>query len=322
MAQRYLAPVARSVRRVLAGKADGQTEVTARIRSVGGEGWFQPGDPIWVVHGSVTTFLGGIRALFLQSLHPLALAGVNQYSSYQDDPFGRLQRTGAFIAATTYGSHEVATQTVEAVRRIHTSVHGVTADGEAYSAEDPRLLLWVHVTLVDSMLTAYERFGFASGPHGRGAGAGRAGREDTSGLAAGRADADGYVRNMAVVGRAMGVQQPPQNRMELQQALADFRPELRTTRQTADMRRFILEAPMPPNLRLGYRLMTRTALDVLPTWAKPMLGVPQGDGVAVRSRRLATAGLLRVLSLALSQSPAQAAGEERLGRGGSGVVDQ
>jgi uncharacterized protein (DUF2236 family) len=122
----------------------------------------------------VATFVGGIRSLYLQALHPLALAGVDRHSSYREDPFGRLQRTGAFIAATTYGSADLAQQTVDAVRVMHRRVQGTASDGRTYSAQDPRLLEWVHISLVDSMLSAYlaprqgrdDRRGRVRGRHG------------------------------------------------------------------------------------------------------------------------------------------------------------
>ena len=96
---------ASSVREILSGRTDGASDVARAIgQPPGAPGWFTPDDPIWTVHGSVATFLGGIRSLLFQTLHPLALAGVDRHSSYREDPFGRLQRTGAFIAATTYGS--------------------------------------------------------------------------------------------------------------------------------------------------------------------------------------------------------------------------
>jgi uncharacterized protein (DUF2236 family) len=155
------------------------------------------------VHGSVATFLGGIRALLLQAAHPRALAGIDGHSSFRQDPFGRLQRTGAFIAATTFGSADLAERTVEGITRMHARVRGELPDGRRYAATDPDLLTWVHVALVDSMLEAYLRFP-TNGP----------------------VDADAYVADMAVVGAAMGVPDPPRCAAELDASLAAFGPEL------------------------------------------------------------------------------------------------
>ena len=196
----FLAPLASSVREVLSGRADGQSDIARAIaKPAGAPGWFAPGDAIWTVHGSVATFVGGIRSLYLQALHPLAMAGVDSHSTYREDPFGRLQRTGAYLAATTYGSAELAQQTVDAVRVMHRRVQGTASDGRAYSAQDPRLLEWVHIALVDSMLSAYLHLG----------------REGTI-------DADAYVADMAIVGEAMGVADPPRSQAELAECFAGF----------------------------------------------------------------------------------------------------
>jgi uncharacterized protein (DUF2236 family) len=282
-----LAPLAGQVREILSGRTDGASEIAARIAEPpGAAGWFQPGDPIWTVHGSVATFLGGIRSLLLQALHPLALAGVDQHSSYREDPFGRLQRTGAFIAATTYGSADLAQATVDAVKVMHRRVVGQALDGREYSAQDPRLLLWVHLALTDSMLRAYLDYG----------------RD-------GVVDADRYVANMAVVAQAMGVSDPPRTQAELAGALEAFRPELRVDEVVKRTHGFIMNAPLPLTLRPGYRVLARAAWDSLPAWALEMLGSrPRAAGV---DRFLADSSL-RVLKMALVASPARMAGERRL----------
>lgn len=282
-----LAPLAGQVREILSGRTDGASEIALRIAEPpGAPGWFEPGDPIWTVHGSVATFLGGIRSLLLQALHPLALAGVDQHSSYREDPFGRLQRTGAFIAATTYGSEELAQATIDAIKVMHRRVSGQASDGRGYSAQDPELLLWVHLALTDSMLQAYLDYG----------------RDGTI-------DADGYVANMAVVAEAMGVADPPRSQAELDAALRDFGPQLRVDELVTRTHGFIMNAPLPLTLRPGYRVLARAAWDSLPTWALEMLG--SNPRVPALDHTLADASL-RVLKVALVASPARMAGERRL----------
>lgn len=282
-----LSPIAGQVREILSGRTDGASDVARAIaQPPGAPGWFVPGDAIWTVHGSVATFLGGIRSLLLQALHPLALAGVDQHSTYREDPFGRLQRTGAFIAATTYGSQDLAEQTIRAIQSMHSRVRGSAPDGRTYSAQDPRLLLWVHIALTDSMLQAYLDYG----------------RD-------GWIDPDAYVRDMAVVARAMGVPQPPTSVAELRAAFEDFRPELRVDADTRRTQGFILNAPLPLTLKPGYKVLARAAWDSLPPWALTMLGsTPRLAGV---DRALADASL-RLLRFALVASPARLAGERRL----------
>src|ERR1700712_5282039 len=74
-----------------------------RIATAPGPRWFAEDRPIRRVHGDSSMFVGGLRALLLQSLHPFAMAGVAGHSGYRGDPWGRLARTSYFLAATTFG---------------------------------------------------------------------------------------------------------------------------------------------------------------------------------------------------------------------------
>ena len=155
------APVRRSLAGSLRNKiagADGQ-EAAERIWRTEGERWFAPGDPIWRVHSDASMFTGGVRALLLQSLHPLAMYGVAEHSGYQDDPWARVASTSTYIAETTFATIEHAEAAIARVRSIHRYVRGTTPDGLAYSADDPRLLLWVHVAEINSFLTTQQAFG-------------------------------------------------------------------------------------------------------------------------------------------------------------------
>ncbi|MGI1071323.1 oxygenase MpaB family protein, partial [Pseudomonas aeruginosa] len=125
----------------------------------GDPGLFGPDAACWKVHGDFSSMMiGGIGALLLQMLHPLALAGVWDHSNFRDDLLGRLRRTGQFISATTYGPLADAERLIERVRRIHESVIGQLPDGTPYSASDPDLLTWVHVAEVSSFLKSYLRY--------------------------------------------------------------------------------------------------------------------------------------------------------------------
>jgi uncharacterized protein (DUF2236 family) len=290
VAVRSLSPVAVTVRRIISGADDGSTAVNRAIaRPAGAPGWFGPDSAAWQVHGSVSTFLGGIRALLLQAVHPLALAGIEGHSSYRDDPFGRLHRTGAFIAATTFGSVALAESTVSGISRLHERVRGVAPDGRPYAATDPALLTWVHIALVDSMLEAYLRFG-------------------TAGLAP-----DRYVADMAVVGAAMGVPDPPTTRAELEEAFATAQPDLSGGPQVRDVRGFVLRPPLSPAARTGYTVLARAAEDSLQPWARDLLGSPQRSPVQQRANRASARALLSTLQLTLVESPARRAARARLG---------
>ena len=98
---------------------------------------FAPDSAMWAVHTDVAMLVGGLRALLLQTLHPLALAGVVQHSTYKTDPLGRLHRTGAFVGTTTFGTVEESDQIIAQVKAIHARVNGTARDGREYSALDP-----------------------------------------------------------------------------------------------------------------------------------------------------------------------------------------
>ena len=199
-------------------------------------------------------FVGGLRALVLQSLHPLAMAGVAGHSGYRGDPWGRLQRTSQFLAATTFGSVDVAERAVNRVRTVHDRVAGTAPDGRAYRASDPHLLRWVHVAEVDSFLRAHRRFGAVQlMPE----------------------QYDEYVAEVGFVSAKLGVLDPPQSVAELREALASFRPELAGTREARDTARFLLfNPPIPLLARPAYGLLATAAVSMLPAWARGMLHLP------------------------------------------------
>lgn len=219
-----------------------------------GERWFTPEDPIWRVHADAAMFPGGIRALLLQSLHPLAMAGVAGHSGFKGDPWGRLQRTSEFLATTTFGTIEHAEQQIARVRSIHERIRGKAADGRAYAASDPHLLRWVHITEVDSFLTAFQRY--ASEP-----------LTD--------AEADLYVEQTAVVARRLGVVEPPLTTAALQGMIESYRPELQSTPASREAARFLLlHPPLPLAAKAGYAALAAGAVALLPRWARRPLRLP------------------------------------------------
>jgi uncharacterized protein (DUF2236 family) len=224
-----------------------------RIHHTPGPRWFGEDRPIRVVHGDASMFVGGLRALLLQSLHPLAMAAVAGHSDYRGDPWGRLQRTSTFLAYTTFGTAEDAQLAVDKVRAVHERVRG-TFEGQPYQASDPHLLGWVHVAEVDSFLRAYERYG----PRPLRAG-----------------EADGYVADTARVAIALGVIDPPTDRRQLAEQLAAYRPELRATRQAREAAHFLLkEPPLPWPARPPYAVLAANAIALLPRWARTPLRLP------------------------------------------------
>lgn len=226
----------------------------ARIHNTPGPRWFGEDRPIRRVHADASMFVGGLRALLLQSLHPLAMAGVAEHSDYRGDPWGRLQRTSTFLAVTTFGPAADAQRAVDKVRGIHQRVRGVAADGRSYHAADPHLLEWVHLAEIDSFLLAHQLYGEAP--------LDQAGR-------------DGYVADTARVAEALGVVDPPRTEGELRERLEGFRPELSGTDAARDAARFLLlTPPLPLPARAPYAVLAATSVAMLPSWARTPLLLP------------------------------------------------
>src|SRR5580693_4196177 len=185
------------------------------------EGFFGPGSIAWRVSTDLSSPVAGLRALLLQALHPLAMAGVDQHSDWRRDPVGRLAATTAYVTTVTYGERAAAERAAARVRKIHEHVRGTdTVTGQPYAAGDPALLLWVHAALVDSTLAVSELFGARLAP----------------------ADQDQYVAEMAVAAELVGVPpaQVPRTAGALRQYLADVRPELRCTPAASESMAYLL----------------------------------------------------------------------------------
>lgn len=248
-------------------------EADARARRIWlapGPRRFAPDDPICRVHGHAAMYPGGIRALLLQMLHPLAMAGVGGHSGYRSDPWGRLQRTSEYIAMTTFGPVEEADRTLRRIRKIHARVQGTAPDGRPYRADDPHLLRWVHIGEVDSFLVSYQR-------HAR--------------TPLTPDEADRYVEQAGWAGEQLGVVDPPRTVAELAADLAGFRPELALTEAAHEAADFLVrEPPLPWAARPGYWTLVAGAVAMLPPWARGLLGMP---GAGVIGRRVLDPLLLR-----------------------------
>ncbi|GMA32030.1 oxygenase MpaB family protein [Litorihabitans aurantiacus] len=259
-------PVARARARVghaLFTKVAGEDgyDSRRRIHETPGPRWFEAGSPIQRVHGDASMFVGGLRALLLQSLHPLAMAGVAGHSGYRGDPWGRLERTSTFLAVTTFATAEDAQQMVDRIRAVHERVRGKAPDGRPYRASDPHLLTWVHIAEIDSFLRAHQRHGSAPLTP---------------------TEADEYVAQTARVARALGAEEVPTTTAGLADALASYRAELGATEAAVDTAHFLLrEPPLAWASRQPYRLIAAGAIGLMPDWtrAELKLGGPRGDGL-------------------------------------------
>ena len=226
-----------------------------RVINAAGERWFAEDRPIRRVHGDSSMFVGGLTALLLQSLHPLAMAAVAGHSGYRGDPWGRLQRTSYFLAVTTFGAASDARAATAKVRAIHQRITGTAPDGRPYAASDPHLLTWVHIAEADSFLRAHTRFGARP--------LDQAGR-------------DGYVADLARIGAELGVPDPPRTEADLTARIASYRAELGGTAQAREAARFLLlTPPLPAVARPPYTMLAAAAVSLLPPWARRPLRLPR-----------------------------------------------
>ncbi|NHB84797.1 DUF2236 domain-containing protein [Tessaracoccus sp. HDW20] len=226
----------------------------ASIWGADGERWHRSDEAIWRINRDAAMYAGGIRALLLQALHPAAMAGVAGHSGYRSDPWGRLQRTGEFIAMTTYGPIPSAEALIGRVRSVHERVRGKTDDGTPYRASDPHLLAWVHVAETQSFLASYQAFGPAR---------------------LGPGEADAYVASAAPVGELLGAVDLPRTEADLLAVIDAYRPELRVSPAARDTVDFILRTPpVPWPGKLGYWMLAAGAVATLPVWARQMLDLP------------------------------------------------
>src|SRR5690348_15030531 len=123
-------------------------------------GLFGPDSVTWKVHQEPIVTLGGLRSLYLQALHPRAVAAIAQNSSYRSDPWGRLERTSAYVGTVLYGTTAEVERVASRIRRLHARMTATDPrTGETFRIDEPDLLLWVHVAEVESFLTTARRAG-------------------------------------------------------------------------------------------------------------------------------------------------------------------
>ena len=247
-----------------------------RIHGTPGPRWFDPGSPIGRVHGDAAMFVGGLRAVLLQTLHPAAMTAVAEHSGYRGDMWGRLARTSRYLAVTTFGTVEHAQQAVDAVRAIHLRVTGTLEDGTPYAASDPHLLMWVHVAQVDSFLRTHQTYGR---------------------LPLDQAGRDEYVAQTGQVARRLGVVDPPTTEAELAAAVEAFRPELAATEHAREAVSFLVwHPPLPWAARPGYAALVAAAIGLMPVWTRRPLRLPWfpvSERTVVRALGSAATGTIR-----------------------------
>jgi len=224
------------------------------------DGLLGPESVAWRVIGHPVSIVGGLRSLILQSLHPLAMAGVAQHSDYRKRPLDRLRRTSHYVAATTFGDRATAEAAAARVRRIHKRVRGIDpVTGNAYSAEDPATQLWVHCVEWHSFLAAYRAYA-------------------TSRLS--REDEDRFIAEGAPIAALLGVPEAsvPKTVAELRAYFADVRPQLCVSDSTRDAIGFVLNPPLTRELialQVPLRITAAAAVAIVPYDLRRLAGIAQ-----------------------------------------------
>ncbi|MCT2560117.1 DUF2236 domain-containing protein [Tsuneonella sp. YG55] len=247
------------VRAVFNDVAAGQRPV-----EISDEALFQRDSPIRMVHaGVVSMMVGGIRSLLLQMLHPHALQGVLDHSDFRADMHGRLRRTARFIAETTFAHRDQAMAAIERVNRIHAQVNGTLPDGTAYSATNPRTLAWVHVAEATSFLAAHVTYVRPGMP---------------------AAERDEYFRQFAVVARALGADPVPETERAAAALIDDLRADLSASGASREVARLVLDQRPPGTPVAIQRALGVAAVDLLPPYARTMLGLDRPSASALPAR--------------------------------------
>jgi uncharacterized protein (DUF2236 family) len=242
-----------------------------------GAGLFGPGSVTWRIHANPVMLVGGLRALLIQALHPLAMAGVAQHSAFRSDPLKRLRGTARYVDTVVHGSRAAAVAAAARVRAIHERVRGVDpVTGRAYSAGDPALLTWVHCVEVHSFVAAYRAYG------------GHLGRDER----------DRYLAEQVAAAELIGIPRSlvPASVDEYRAYFAARLPELRTSPEAAATIAFVARPslPAPSWQRVAMdpmgRTLGRAATALVPRSLRPLAGLPpRGPGDLVSAAAVVVA---------------------------------
>ena len=277
-------------------------------------GLFGPDSVTWKVHNEPIVTMGGLRSLYLQALHPRAVAAVAQNSGYKADPWGRFNRTSEYVGTVLYGSTDEVERVASRIRRMHSRMTATDPrTGERFRIDEPELLRWVHVAEVESFLSTARR----------------------AGLKLTDDEVDTYYTEQLRAAELVGLDPAtvPSTAAEVAAYYEEMRPQLGITREAAETALFLTVPPLPDfwgnrALRLGLNLgparlayfgVAGTAVALLPAWARKMyggLGLPTTDlsaDLSVRGLRLLLSAVLTTVPEQYKMAPQRRAALERVG---------
>jgi uncharacterized protein (DUF2236 family) len=244
-------------------------------------GLYSPESIVWQVHSDPSMVVGGIRALLQQALHPDAMDGVAKNSNFREDTWGRLQRTGDYVATISFAPRTQAEALSTRVRSVHTRL----------GLDRPHLLLWVHMSLVDSFLGTAVR----------------------SGMHLSAQDQDQYVKEMVGFAQQVGINADvvPTNMNELKTYFENIAPELHAGDDAKRTALFLAVPPMPSVIRFAtpaapaWATLSALATAALPSWARKLYAIPTlpGHDAVTNAALVATRSTLRLIPENIFQPP-------------------
>jgi uncharacterized protein (DUF2236 family) len=263
----------------------------------GDPGLTGPGSMSWEINGDIASVLiGGVSAIVMEILHPSVMAGVQDLSSYREDPLRRGRTTFGYVVTTTFASTHAAQRLIGAVKRMHGRVEGTRPDGVPYRALDPELIGWVHTCIPWAVMTAFERYNRPLGEDER----------------------DRYLAEQAVIGRLGGAGEIPETAAELEEYVEQMRPKLGVTQQTLEFFEFLMSMPFGvraprPLSRSAHRFQLEAGMGLMPRWARRMTGF---DALPVARQLVHEPSLhayARTVRWAFGTPPYKALAEQRAG---------
>jgi uncharacterized protein (DUF2236 family) len=284
--------IADAFRVTVSGDPSGTPDWSKQMAIGNDIGFFGAESDTWKVHGSLSTLVGGVRALLMQAAYPAALAGVAQHSEYETDPLGRLERTTRWLTITSFGSTEAIEREASRVRQMHKRVTGSFQNNnqeQHYSAEQERHLLWVHLAFTDSFLTAYREINLA-----------------------GTVKVDNYVNEWSKSAEPLGLLSAPKSDEELRKVLDDYLDnEIKPIAMTPEIVKFLVHPPFSALAMPFYRILCNAAISTMDLRVLRVLGLPPKSRIWVTIVK----PILRVLRMILGEeSPSQTIARERIKR--------
>ncbi len=219
-------------------------------------GLFGPDSVTWRVHLEPVMWVGGFRALLLQSLHPRVMRGTYQNSALFDPKkaWSRFQRTVEYVGVRTFGATADVERIAGRVRRLHASLTGYDPDtGHTFRLDHPSHLMWVHATEIDSYAQIARRSGLL----------------DDDGV-------EQYLRESVRAARVIGLDDAPSSQAEMREYIESVRPELAMTDEARQAvgNLFAPRSEAPAQVKIAIPAIATLSLTTLPRWARRLYGLP------------------------------------------------